>query len=61
MDEEHMRTTSSGGYMGFQIGPGMIVLTWSGNEFVFGIRWTSEYFGIAFGPFALGYFWGDQS
>ena len=57
MSKDQIRTRSNARYIGFEVGKGMLMGTWSGDEFVFGFRWTSGYFGICIGPLGLGYCW----
>lgn len=54
-----MRSSTRGGCIGVAIGKGALVLAWTGNEFVFGLRWTDECFGLCAGPLMLAWFWGE--
>jgi hypothetical protein len=57
MSDDQIRTRSNARYIGFELGRGILMATWSGDEFVFGLRWTGGYFGICLGPLGLGYCW----
>lgn len=56
MDDEIVTTSRAEGF-GFSIGRGVLVFSGTGNEFVFGVRWTDGFFGVCLGPFMVGYMW----